>query len=107
MRAVVETENIARRSTISFGAISQASLRAVGDGLHARNQPFRRFLLPITGNQRPHDRAVAEFAGRRNDPWISHPKRRAKPLWRRPQRIGNRSEERRVGKECRSRWSPY
>ena len=21
--------------------------------------------------------------------------------------IGNRSEERRVGKECRSRWSPY
>ena len=22
-------------------------------------------------------------------------------------RIGNRSEERRVGKECRSRWSPY
>ena len=22
-------------------------------------------------------------------------------------KIGNRSEERRVGKECRSRWSPY
>ena len=21
--------------------------------------------------------------------------------------VGNRSEERRVGKECRSRWSPY
>ena len=24
-----------------------------------------------------------------------------------PDDIGNRSEERRVGKECRSRWSPY
>ena len=24
-----------------------------------------------------------------------------------PLRIGKRSEERRVGKECRSRWSPY
>ena len=22
-------------------------------------------------------------------------------------KVGNRSEERRVGKECRSRWSPY
>src|SRR5258707_11620931 len=27
------------------------------------------------------------------------------PLWQ--QAIGARSEERRVGKECRSRWSPY
>ena len=26
---------------------------------------------------------------------------------RHPKRIGLRSEERRVGKECRSRWSPY
>src|SRR5260370_19651146 len=26
---------------------------------------------------------------------------------RRPGRDSNRSEERRVGKECRSRWSPY
>ena len=24
-----------------------------------------------------------------------------------PEEIGSRSEERRVGKECRSRWSPY
>src|SRR2546430_13407169 len=24
-----------------------------------------------------------------------------------PFRVGSRSEERRVGKECRSRWSPY
>src|SRR2546422_11732917 len=24
-----------------------------------------------------------------------------------PRRVGKRSEERRVGKECRSRWSPY
>ena len=27
--------------------------------------------------------------------------------WLRLRRIEDRSEERRVGKECRSRWSPY
>src|SRR2546426_9001220 len=27
--------------------------------------------------------------------------------WLKPVRPGDRSEERRVGKECRSRWSPY
>src|ERR1035437_11131251 len=27
--------------------------------------------------------------------------------WHRDPRLGGRSEERRVGKECRSRWSPY
>ncbi len=62
----------------------------VGDGLHAANQPFRRFLLPISRNQRPHDRAVAEIAGRRNYPGIPHPKWRAKPRGRRAQCIGNR-----------------
>src|SRR5437762_5770821 len=76
MRAVVETEDVARTRGGAFGAISQASLRMVGDRLQARNQPFRRFLLPIPGKQRPHDRAVAEFACRRNNPRISHPKRR-------------------------------
>src|SRR2546425_10802533 len=30
--------------------------------------------------------------------------RRHRPL---PRALGERSEERRVGKECRSRWSPY
>src|SRR5436853_7436546 len=58
--------------------------------LHALNQTFHWFLLPIPRNQRPHDRSVAEFAGRGNDPRISHPKRRAKPLWRRAQRTRNR-----------------
>src|SRR5436853_4613927 len=90
MRAVVETEDVAGTSSGGVEAISQASPRVVGDRLHARNQPFHRFLLPIPRNQRPHDRAVAEFAGRGNDPRISHPKRRAKPLWRRAQRTRNR-----------------
>src|SRR2546422_5841224 len=29
------------------------------------------------------------------------------PSFRRPVQLEERSEERRVGKECRSRWSPY
>src|SRR5205807_6786367 len=32
---------------------------------------------------------------------------RASPWFRAPVRLHARSEERRVGKECRSRWSPY
>jgi len=63
--------------------VEPPSLPMVGDGLHARNQPFHRFLLPISRKQRPHDRAVAEIACRRNDPGIAHPKWRAKPLGRR------------------------
>src|SRR5687768_17978025 len=29
------------------------------------------------------------------------------PLWKERHSLAQRSEERRVGKECRSRWSPY
>ena len=31
----------------------------------------------------------------------------ARKMFSRSERISERSEERRVGKECRSRWSPY
>src|SRR5260370_39302779 len=74
MRAVVETEDVARAGSDGVGAISHGPLGMVSDWLHARNQPFRRFFVPITRNQRPHGRAVAEFAGRRDDPRISQPK---------------------------------
>ena len=30
-----------------------------------------------------------------------------KQLYKKAEKTPNRSEERRVGKECRSRWSPY
>ena len=33
--------------------------------------------------------------------------RAALHMWEEPCISGDRSEERRVGKECRSRWSPY
>ena len=32
---------------------------------------------------------------------------RRQPISKRIQQVNHRSEERRVGKECRSRWSPY
>ena len=37
--------------------------------------------------------------------WMAGRRLDAQPPYRRP--INTRSEERRVGKECRSRWSPY
>src|SRR5260370_1400485 len=90
MRAIVETEDIAHTGNGSFGTVLQAALRMVSDGLHTRNQPFRGFLPPITREQRPHDGAVAQFAGRWNDPGIAHPKGRAKPFRGRAQRTRNR-----------------
>src|SRR2546425_9475137 len=51
---------------------------------------------------------------RRILPRSSPPKPRSGRRWSRPRppkwsdfALGDRSEERRVGKECRSRWSPY
>src|SRR5687768_17938477 len=47
--------------------------------------------------------------GFRTDAWLppagAAPAR--PPPWSRRRRRASRSEERRVGKECRSRWSPY
>src|SRR5256885_14275396 len=64
----------------------QAQLRAAAEhGGHAREIPGQRAL----GHQV--DGAAHGAAGRH----AAH------------QRTGARSEERRVGKECRSRWSPY
>src|SRR5256885_13315533 len=37
----------------------------------------------------------------------SSPDRRGREPGHEPERLVDRSEERRVGKECRSRWSPY
>src|SRR6267378_5326435 len=81
MPAVVEAEHVARTGGVA--AISQGPLRTVGNGLQARYQPVQWPLLPISGKQRPHDRAGAKFARRWNNPRIAHPKRRPKPLWRR------------------------
>src|SRR6267142_1270090 len=38
--------------------------------------------------------------------WVTQLERAGVPLWN-PPAVVVRSEERRVGKECRSRWSPY
>src|SRR5260370_1773327 len=48
------------------------------------------------------DRAIAEFPG--DDPQSRNVKAKAFNV---KANAHNRSEERRVGKECRSRWSPY
>ena len=39
--------------------------------------------------------------------WLSQGILRFQSQWREPAEAEARSEERRVGKECRSRWSPY
>src|ERR1035441_2665965 len=48
--------------------------------------------------------ARCETVSWRNTAWVSHACTR---LRSQAKKIRKRSEERRVGKECRSRWSPY
>ena len=46
--------------------------------------------------------AMSELDNKYIDEALNYKKKVKKPIW-----IKWRSEERRVGKECRSRWSPY
>jgi len=65
------------------------------------------FSTEAFGNLPPDAQAMLRKAGRhpRYDEEVPH--FLAKPPRQRPRFPHDRSEERRVGKECRSRWSPY
>src|SRR2546426_11966111 len=73
--------------------------------------------LPISAHSRgPHDgaralvdRALVEGLRLRGHGRVGRARLRLLDARRspRPRRLEDRSEERRVGKECRSRWSPY
>src|SRR2546425_7643109 len=64
--------------------------------------------LPILSVARSSKRADAPTGRTRPPPGsAAADRRRAPPIHPIPARRGGRSEERRVGKECRSRWSPY
>src|SRR2546430_2343946 len=64
--------------------------------------------LPILRQRRDHERQVLGLS-RSQNPQAQFPLLVDPTAQRRcsRQRINLRSEERRVGKECRSRWSPY
>src|SRR2546426_12046743 len=58
-------------------------------------------LEELLRNYRKAEGTMSEVFG---ENWFRHDYRQR--LWRH-RRVAERSEERRVGKECRSRWSPY
>src|SRR3989449_7227735 len=62
-----------------------------GEGVIAEGGAFCAVTSPHTGRS-PNDKFIVRDGASEGDIW-----------WGRV----NRSEERRVGKECRSRWSPY
>src|SRR2546425_8982532 len=86
--------------------------RLVASGCHGElNSTFTPLTPPawsafMTGKN-PGKHGVVSFrrapAGYRTGDFINAKSLRARTLWE----IVGRSEERRVGKECRSRWSPY
>src|SRR2546426_896911 len=62
--------------------------------------PGGRCARDDEGMIRPAAKTIAQDAPRKKRGFMTHPNGRREPGLR-------RSEERRVGKECRSRWSPY
>jgi len=90
---------------------TDAQKTAIGNFRKLGDQPFEQALARMAarhfankdqmmaGARRAHEQLVALRT--RADAEI------AKPAGSREQAVVSRSEERRVGKECRSRWSPY
>src|SRR3989475_8392384 len=88
---------------------------------NARTPPARRLEAEVSEpyqDERPdeeHTNGIRSARARRERDERIHPSRllssascsRKDQRYSPPQGLGNRSEERRVGKECRSRWSPY
>ena len=67
----------------------------LGSLLKGMSITLREFFTPKTTEKYPENRATLKMFDRfRGELTMPHNER-------------NRSEERRVGKECRSRWSPY
>src|SRR2546425_1221498 len=93
-------------STATLGTSGRSRLAtAIAPSLHSRNRqhPSRlqmtRVVEPVRLGDEAPARGVAVHVG-------CDPAERIPPLYD-PGRAFGRSEERRVGKECRSRWSPY
>src|SRR5471032_2918522 len=117
--AVVETSSVTRAAAsvgLTPGAVSQ-QLRALASEL--RTELFVRTgerIAPTAHAHRlaEHARSILQHVGRiqqecQNDPaGDTRPFHFATGATALIYRLGtSRSEERRVGKECRSRWSPY
>src|SRR2546426_186414 len=84
-----------------------------------------RLIAPTMSQQRPNDPCILIRQRDRGDVWMAPcgqtrqpavamlgtadvvPQNRASAMYEQRAQVGIRSEERRVGKECRSRWSPY
>src|SRR5260370_21445067 len=73
--------------------------------LPLNGRDFRNLLSLNPGVTQPHDRIVTSAAIRLNG--FNDGFRLVSINGARPSSVSYRSEERRVGKECRSRWSPY
>ena len=67
----------------------------------------RHLVHEVTSPQAFEGLRMAGRKVRAPDKTIAVPDHNVPTTWDREDGIDNRSEERRVGKECRSRWSPY
>src|SRR5256885_971405 len=98
---------------------SSDDTRASSAELDATSDSSSVFFFFFFSSRRRHTRLQGDWssecalpiwpvAGRhRHRPFQAHQRPLWPPVWRRGADPGGRSEERRVGKECRSRWSPY
>src|ERR1700688_1686239 len=68
----MEAEDVTGSGTTARSAcFAQIALRTRCDRRHPRDKPFRRGSAPVTGDQRPHDDALVQFARDGNHPRVS------------------------------------
>ena len=85
---------------MGYGYGAQYDSSDINSALDTGNRGFSEMLVPASDGLSGHGTAVASIAaGSRNS--------QSGGIAYESEIIAVRSEERRVGKECRSRWSPY
>src|SRR2546421_7737483 len=94
-----ESTLFSRSSVWGMAAFRHTFQQAVLPLLAGLGQIVLRRAMRETGLRR---RALSRYADHPSDPAVSRAESHVRPSCR-----SFRSEERRVGKECRSRWSPY
>jgi len=82
--SVVEAENVTGSWSGKICSVVRNLPGAIGDRLHAPDEPLRRFLHPIAGNERPHRDTQIRFASSRRKPRVAHAEGRSKPMWGSP-----------------------
>src|SRR5437899_1995728 len=82
MIAIMQAEDVAGGGAGDVAPAAGLRGGALGDGLHARNEPFGGASAPVARDERPHHALQAEAVGGREHPRVAQTKGRTEPTGR-------------------------